>query len=279
MRRALPLLLLPLLACGGGGSSADAVATAPLSWSAGDRVVQLTVSEALHDRTTPTPPFAPGSCETVAHFGAANGTGERPRIDEAGPCILTNAPAENLGDLAAFDAVAGGTVLVDAREPGDGINVAITDTFPPPSELPCETLQDVFRVVSFGDEIPDDPLPDFEAMQARGNRPTILEPTFNAARRAEWPTGDVFVEWTGRGAPGIEVRIDPRDGAGPTVQCFAPDDGFLVVPSRIVDAIRDRPAVMEVTRVTGGPVALEGGLEVRITTRSSEAIFLETEIR
>ena len=33
MRRALPLLFLPLLACGGGGSSADAVATAMKEWA------------------------------------------------------------------------------------------------------------------------------------------------------------------------------------------------------------------------------------------------------
>ncbi|MEO0324202.1 MAG: hypothetical protein AAF447_14675 [Myxococcota bacterium] len=276
MRLAL-LSLFVVAACGDGGgsvSSPDAT-TLPLRWDAGDRVLQLTVSEPFRDPATPLPPFVPGACTTTVHFGEAMAAGALPQTDAEGPCILTDAPADALGDLAAFRAVEGGTVRVDARNPGEGANVTLAGSFPPAAELPCETLQDLFVVESFAGEIPDDPLGDFIVDVERGIRPSISTPDTTDAGIALWPaTGDLRVVWAGRDSPSIEIRVTPRGGGSPTLQCFVPDEGSFELPSRLVDALRDQPATMEVIRVTGGPVAA-GDVEVRITTRTSDAIFLE----
>ena len=275
MRLALLSLSL-LVACGdaGGVASPDAT-TLPLTWEAGDRVLQLTVSQPFRDPATPAPPFVQGTCTTVAHFGEATAAGALPQIDAEGPCILTDAAANDLGDVSAFVGVEGGTVRVDARDPGSGANVTLAGTFAPPAALPCETLQDVFMVQSFAGEIPDDPLGDFEVSVPRGIRPTISRPETTEADIASWPaTGDLRVVWGDRGSPSIEIRIVPRGGSGPTLQCFIPDEGFYEVPSRLVDALRDQPATLEVIRVTGGPVPA-GDVEVRITARTSDAVFLE----
>ena len=174
-----------------------------------------------------------------------------------------------------FVGAEGGTVRVDARDPGDGANVTLAGSFPPPADLPCETLQDLFVVESFADEIPDDPLGAFSVDVERGLRPSISTPDTTEAGIAVWPeTGGLRVVWADRGSPSIEIRVAPRGGGSPTLQCFVPDEGSFELPSRLVDALRDRSATMEVIRVTGGPVTVDD-VEVRITARTSDAIFLE----
>ena len=161
MRLALLSLVL-LSACGDGGDAvvSPEATTLPLTWEAGDRVLLLTVSRPFRDPATPLPPFVEGTCTTVAHFGEATAAGALPQLDAEGPCILTDAPADDLGDLADFTGLQGGTVRVDARDPGDGANVTLAGSFPPAAALPCETLQDRFEVESFGGEFTDDPLGD-----------------------------------------------------------------------------------------------------------------------
>lgn len=272
MKRALVLSVL-LARGGGGGDAPDPDTVIPLSWEAGDLTAMVVLERQFVDPVT----LGADRCGWFLQLGEATTAGELPRIDEEGPCIVTDSSLE-LRTAPGFEAFCGGTIQVVAGGLNQTLTLCGIDRIPDRMDLDCADADaaETIMVSSMSDEASDDRLAEVMASVDTGRIPDIQSPVVNEGGTGVWPTGEFLVGWGGMGGESVEIVLRERMETGPALRCFVEDRNSFVIPERLLERFRGMIVSLEVARINQSVVDVDG-TELRISHRISDATWLFPE--